>query len=157
MTYGQDDDDDDDDFDPVIANSQGGLGLQILVGAQVVKVYKNKWVLGIMNSENKSETQLIILEKFLDDDAILEKISDEGNFDSFYYQIAPYEYYMASVSRNFENLFISMARLQLTPQDFIWNDSTETTQFNPRIQYKFIHEQGFFGKGGWTSAVKIDE
>ena len=148
-------DEDDDDFDPVLANSFNAIGLEVLFQSNSIKQYFNKWTV-IAVDANNSENLLAFQVDSKDSESISNQISEQTDWEDFGWMTYPTDYYVASVSMSFENLYISHYHAVISETDAYYDDEKETIRLKPGVQASEQGKPGFFGKGGWTSVVTID-
>ena len=143
------------DFDPVLANSFNASGLDILFQNNSIKKFYNKWTVIAMNADN-SEELISFQVTSKDSDSIIIQIAEQTDWEDFGWMMFPIDYYVASVSMSFENLYIIHYHANISENDAYYDEEKDKLLLKPGLQATAQAQPGFFGKGGWTSVVTID-
>ena len=146
----------DDDFDPVVANSGMGSGLAIMYNDKTIKNYKNVWAIFAVDSEDPETSCLITTDVLPNQENVEQLITEKTGLENFYWITRLATYYIGHVSRSFENLFISAWSRKFENSNFAWDSENEEFEVLNEPEFKLFDDQGFFGHGGWTSALKLD-
>ena len=145
-----------DDFDPVIANSAVGTGLAIMYNDKTIKTYKNVWAVFAVDEQDSENRYYLTTDIRPNADTVNTLISDKTELDGYFWSARLVTYYIAHVSRNFENLFINAFSRGLGLENINWDPENNSLTIVNEPEFSSIDDQGFFGHGGWTSAINLD-